>query len=167
MHTLTYQRRDAQHTVWVPAEPSIAGIENASDRLRSWAITSGVEHLGEPFVRFEMELCTAHMPVARGCEGDPEAGIEVFESEAVNVLMVDDVPFDRTRETLEALDGEVLSQLRHENRGPLEFHPYVGALISGALALPVDLDIAALPLSGRPPTGDYPAIPSPLATTSR
>ena len=127
MHTLTYQRRDAQHTVWVPAEPSVAGIEHAADRLRSWAITSGVEHLGEPFVRFEMELCTAHMPVGAGCDGDPEAGIEVFDSAPANILMVDDVQFDRTRETLEALDGEVLSQMQHENRGPLEFHPYAGA----------------------------------------
>ena len=32
MHTLSYHRREAQRTVWVPAEASVGGIEHASDR---------------------------------------------------------------------------------------------------------------------------------------
>ena len=145
MHTLSYHRREAQRTVWVPAEASVGGIEHASDRLRSWAITSGVEPAGEPFVRFELELCLAQLPVGADCAGDPAAGIEVSDSPSVNVLTVEDVNFDASHETLEALDGELLSHLQHERRGPVEFHPHPGALISGALVMPVDLDAAALP----------------------
>ncbi len=145
MHRLSSTTRAAMRTVTLRCEPTMPSCEQASDRLRSWAVVSDVPHEGAPFVRVEGDEWSAHIVTSSDSPGDPQAGILVSETPAQQLLIVDDVRFDAIHTVLRELEQVVLAGMKYDRQGAPEFHSLDGAFMVGTLALPLTADFDQLP----------------------
>ena len=149
MHRLSSTTRAAMRTVTLRCEPTMPSCEQASDRLRSWAVVSDVPHEGAPFVRVEGDEWSAHIVTSSDSPGDPQAGILVSETPAQQLLIVDDVRFDAIHTVLRELEQVVLAAMKYDRQGAPEFHSLEGAFIVGTLPLPLTAPLASPTRSRR------------------
>jgi|GEM_PF-2063746 len=148
-YAITPSSLPARRTISRTADFTRAGIADAATRLRSWALITGEQVTGLPFLRVCGELhCEVHIPVVGKVHPHPETGVcaEISEGGAAVALRV--VRFEEMRSVIRELSGEIA--LDCGLAGAVEFHPSSAELRHGTLIWPVHRPLRAAPASGQP-----------------
>jgi hypothetical protein len=136
-------------TVSRRAELSVAGVAEASTRLRSWALISGEQVTGLPFLRISGELhCEVHVPVAGRVHPHPQTGVSAEMGDGGLAVALRTVRFDELRSVMRELNGEIAADCGLA--GPVEFHPSTAEFIHGTVVWPVHKLPAELAKSQSP-----------------
>lgn len=124
-------------------------IATAATRLRSWALISGEQLTGLPFLRISGEqYCEVHIPVVGKVRPHPETGVSLEIGEGGPAVAVRTVRFDEVRAVLRELGGEIAIDCGIA--GPVEFHPASAEFLQGTLVWPVHRPLKAATAPGTP-----------------
>lgn len=135
-HTPTLSTRPASHTIAREAPYTLAAVEEAANRLRSWAVIMGVPITGRPFVRLNSDLTAfVHLPVDRAVDTTREDSMISGVISPGEVMEFPAVPFDDIRPDAVSTKADLPESC--ELAGPVEYHAGPGGLRSGALVAPV------------------------------
>jgi hypothetical protein len=148
-----YGVRPASHSVFVPCGTTLAEVETATNRLRSWALIRGDVITSPPFLRLVSDdLWEVHLPTAGLYTPHPETGVRDSDIGARRALEVTDVAFAEVESALERLRGEHADAVHV--RGVPELQAGSDGFRSVTLALPLGEmerppeDLRARPLEG-------------------
>ncbi|MGB4864158.1 MAG: hypothetical protein WBO97_17010 [Tepidiformaceae bacterium] len=123
-------------TVAARADLTPTGIANAATRVRSWALVSGEQIVGLPFLRMCGELyCEVHVPVAGRVIPHPETGLTAECGDGGPAVALRTVRLEEVRCVLRELTGEIA--VDYGVAGPVEFHPASAEFRQGTLIWPV------------------------------
>ncbi len=123
-------------TVSRKADLTPTSIADAATRLRSWALVSGEQIVGLPFLRMCGELhCEVHVPVAGRVIPHPETGLSAEQGDGGPAVALRTVRFEEVRNVLRELTGEIA--VDYGVAGPVEFHPASAEFRHGTLIWPV------------------------------
>lgn len=126
-----------------------AEIAIAATRLRSWALISGEQLTGLPFLRISGELhCEVHIPVAGKVRPHPETGVSLEIGEGGPAVAVRTVRFEEVRPVIRELAGEIAIDCGCA--GPVEFHPASAEFLQGTLVWPVHRQLRTAGPGGLP-----------------
>lgn len=124
-------------------------IATAATRLRSWALISGEQLTGLPFLRISGELyCEVHIPVAGKVRPHPETGVSLEIGDGGPAVAVRTVRFEEVRSVIRELSGEIAVDCG--SAGPVEFHPASAEFRQGTLVWPVHRQLRLASPSGEP-----------------
>lgn len=128
---------------------SHAEIADAATRLRSWALITGEQLTGLPFLRISGELyCEVHIPVAGKVRPHPETGVSLEVGEGGPAVAVRTVAFSEIRPAMRELGGEIAVDCGIA--GPVEFHPASAEFLQGTLVWPVHRQLRLAASAGQP-----------------
>lgn len=124
-------------------------IADAATRLRSWALISGEQLTGLPFLRISGELhCEVHIPVVGKVRPHPETGVSLEIGDGGPAVAVRTVVFEEVRDVMRELGGEIAVDCGIA--GPVEFHPASAEFRQGTLIWPVYRPLRVSAPSGQP-----------------
>jgi len=133
---LTASPRAAGYTISRTTGYTLAEIEEAATRLKSWAVIMNVTVTGPAFVRLSSDMVAfVHLPVDRALDTSMEDGIVADPMPATDVIEGHDVSFDEMRSTAAALRSEAARV--GEVSGHAEYHAGPDGMRSGTLVVPV------------------------------
>ena len=148
-YAITPSSLSAARTISRRAEFTSTAIAEAATRLRSWALISGEQITGMPFLRISGELhCEVHIPVAGRVVPHSESGISAEVSEGGTAIALRTVRLEEVRPILRELTGEIA--VDYGVAGPVEFHPASAEFRHGTLIWPVYRLPRKLPHSESP-----------------
>jgi hypothetical protein len=126
-----------------------ASIADAATRLRSWALISGEQLTGLPFLRISGELHSeVHIPVVGKVRPHPETGVSLEIGDGGPAVAVRTVTFDEIRDVMRELGGEIAVDCGIA--GPVEFHPASAEFRQGTLIWPVHRPLRVAAPVGQP-----------------
>lgn len=138
-----------QRTISRKADFTRAGIAEAATRLRSWALITGEQLTGLPFLRISGELhCEVHIPVVGKVNPHPETGVSLEVADGGPAVALRVVRFEEMRSVIRELSGEIA--LECGLAGPVEFHPSSAELRHGTLVWPVHRPMRAARTADQP-----------------
>jgi cytidylate kinase len=164
--TVQYGQREPVRTVAISTNFNLRDVTTAATRLRSWAMTRGVEVSGPPFLRLTGgSVCRVHVPVSSEVAPHPETGFEFDRASGGETATLEDIRFGEVR----ALGHELTQALRVSfPDGYIEFHSLDGEFVAGDVLLVAEKLQSSRPssiaLPGAPEDGgpEHPAGPVPV-----
>lgn len=135
-YAITPSALPANRTIACRAGLNSGEIATAATRLRSWALISGEQLTGLPFLRISGEqYCEVHIPVAGKVRPHPETGVSMELGDGGPAVAVRTVRFEEIKSVLRELGGEIAVDCGIA--GPVEFHPASAEFLQGTLVWPV------------------------------
>lgn len=125
-------------TIYRDAAASLDSVLDEIASLRSWALDTGEQIVGLPFLRVRGTFANeVHIPVAGKVpvEAATAAGVRAGQGASGPAIALRVVQFDEVRAVMRALGPEVAAACGLN--GPLEFHPSTGEFSHGTLMWPV------------------------------
>lgn len=125
-------------TVYRDASSTLDEVLEEIASLRSWALDTGEQIVGLPFLRVRGTSANeVHIPVAGKVPLEPAtaAGVRAGQGASGPAIALRVVQFDEVRAVMRALGPEIAAACGLN--GPVEFHPSTGEFSHGTLMWPV------------------------------
>lgn len=139
---LTVNPRAAGYTISRTTGYTLAEVEEAANRLKSWAVIMNIPVTGPAFVRLSSDMVAfVHLPVDRALDTSMEDGIVADTMPATDVVEGSEVPFDEMRPAAAAFRTEASEA--GEVAGHVEYHGGRDGMRSGTLVVPLQPAVVA------------------------
>lgn len=160
-YALRFESRNRVRTISIPVNWTLAEVEGGAQRLRSWAMISGVGVAGSPFATLDSPMSgTVHLPIASESMPHPQTGIRLDAVNASPYVAAESVRFSESRAVIRALRDA------YETHGVrAELHACGSDFMSGEVRLPI-LRLPAVQDAFIALPGAEPAAAAPQATAA-